>query len=445
MRFSPELQHIAQCLADLAGINRAERPAVRDIDWTRWLLLAGKNQVSPLLGSRLAAEWSLPRSVAEELNGQYAREAGASTGRFLKLLDLLAPLEKEAEFIMLKGVALIPVLYHDVAERPMYDVDILFRSETEAKKVRTFLAGEGYTPKPEKHAPHHHLPAMVNSINTLAFELHWNLTMPPLPEGFMDEIWAKKRRMDWKEQAGFWILDPAALLAHHCLHALNDPIDAPLLRNLFEVAWLASRLSGPEREDFKARVERWKLDTFVARALWLASDLFGSPALLPRPRPGAYEFWSAWRLERSEYNSVGLKFMKQIADAHIPRLLSGAGDRDIFVFLHVLFTGIGKMLRTRYQDRFSALRGAPCRGPMWEVEIGNYLMLYDDRTGETHLLNELAMRIWKMADGRLKGFDVLRRLREEGIDEVEARRAIRTLLQKGILDQAGQLVQNAES
>lgn len=433
MVHSSEILFTATCLCEAAGLQRPPHTVV-GLDWNRWLQVLEENQLAPFLAGRTSPAWNVPDWVRKELAAQYARAGSAAMPQLVEFLRVLRALEGVAETVVLKGAALVPLLYREAAERTMWDVDLLFASAEDQQKANGLLQAAGYRPR-KRLASHHHLPALENPVNNMVFELHTNLVTPPLPPDFIAEIWQRRRRIETEGGPSYQVLDGPSLLAHQCIHALTNPIESPLLRNLFEVAWLVSRMGPSERDAFRDLARRWNIDTFVARALWLASDLFDSPPLFERPRRTAWELWSEARLEWCQYKSFWSRWLRHVSLKHIEQLLEGAGERSVVPFLGVAGRSVWHAVASRVIPRLP--RGGPPRRPacLRGAPLGETLLLYDASSGETHLLNPLAARVWDAADGTLRAGDIADRLREHGIPPSDARRAIRGLVAKGILDQ----------
>ncbi|MFH0952945.1 MAG: nucleotidyltransferase family protein [Verrucomicrobiota bacterium] len=433
MRLSRELTHLAQCLATVAGLPGPGWPTKRDIRWKRWLQLVEEHQLGALLSGRWSADWNLPPDVESQLQERYVRAGNAAAVQTIEFLRTLRALNGVAEAVVLKGAALVPVLYREAAERSMWDIDLLFRSPEDQEKARALLEQRGCRARRNLRG-HHHLPALVNPVNKMAFELHLNLVTPPLAQGFMDEIWQKRRRIEQAPVPNFYVLDDAALLAHQCIHALNDPIESPLLRSLFEIAWLASRLDAAGQTALKDLAARWGIGTIVGRGLWLAADVFGSPTLLERPPCGAYEFWSRARLGWCDYRTPWQKWRRHVAAAHVVHMLEGASDRNVLTPLGIAVRDTWNAVRARVVQRFSRSEAPPRRGSMPSAVLGDTILLFDERSGETHLLNRLAAKVWQATDGQLSADGIAELLESEGVSSADTRKALRALIVKGILE-----------
>ena len=429
MKLSSNVLSVAHYLARAAGL-KSDVPAARDVNWDIWLKLVDENQVGPFLGSRQAPDWPIPSHVRAELTMRHVRAGSMAAVQCVELMRILNAFNGIVEIVVLKGAALIPVLYRETAERLMWDMDILLRTAEDRDKAGAILEELGYRPR-KQLSHHHHLPAFHNPINGMVLELHTNLATPPLADGFMSEMWNMRRSADLP----FPILDIPALLAHHCVHILNDPIESPLLRNLFEVGWIASRMTTAERHAFYELVTKWELAPRVAHALWLAAAIFGTPTLLDAPRRGAYEYWCERRLEWYEYKTLRARWNRHVAAAHIVKLLEGNSPNDPLVLPSVVIHSLSNALRNRILPRLAQPSSNPLRRRSMRAAVcGELVILYDNHSRQIHLLNPLATRIWHLADGCRPLPEIVEQLAQNGMDRHEVITAVRQLLKMGILE-----------
>ena len=241
------------------------------------------------------------------------------------------------EYVLLKGAALVHVLYPAAALRPMWDIDLLFRSESDADKARGVLRNADFV-EGTLHAAHHHRPALMAPQQSAIFELHTNLTTPPLREQIIGELWERRQRLFLAGEFRGCLLDPASRVIHHALHALNDPVDSPLFRNLFELAWLAHRLDASGRGDVVELSRRWELQATVGRALALAGRWFGSPQLIDPPPRGEIEYWCEKRLEWTQKETLNVRLPAHIARIRFDQFLQGTPPGRICDFAVTLIT-----------------------------------------------------------------------------------------------------------
>jgi hypothetical protein len=195
------------------------------------------------------------------------------------------------------------------------------------------------------------------------------------------------------------ILDPIGQLFHHCIHALNDPVDSPLVRNLFEIAVMINQMSSGMQKDFTNQMKAWKMERHVSRAIYLAHRLFGSPAICGKPAFGTLDYWCVRCLHRYHDLPPGQRMEAHVARQHIESLHRGAGNRNplpLILLLGDLTWGHIDHAARAGKKRFFA---HPKRPDFPSRKIGDSLIVHNTYTGEVQLLNQRAATVWQAADG----------------------------------------------
>jgi hypothetical protein len=349
------------------------------------------------LASRLhlTASDGLPDEIRNELVILHQRDGRDAFVRAAEFQRMLHALRNEVDFILLKGIALIGPLYPEAVSRAMVDVDVLVRSAEDADRAAGALARAGFATG--RLLPgHHHKPMLRREATALGIELHTNFITPPLPEALLRELWDRR--------AGH-TLDPVGQLVHHAIHAVNDPVDSPLLRNLFETAWLAGRVPAHE---FQVFVRRWGIAHLLARPLRMAHELYASPLLVEPIAPGFLEHWCRRRLTWYGELNAAQRIERALARKHIERMQFGAGPRNIFPILGILSRGTFQRLECFVRDA----RGPWTRAEGHAVRVDSCTLFESRDTGELHMLNAEATQAWESLRGP-RG--VMRALRAKGL------------------------------
>jgi Uncharacterised nucleotidyltransferase len=117
------------------------------VDWNRFLMLANRNSVTPMVGARLGAEGAanLPRQVARALRLSYEVNALRShhlTGCAVEIVDSFGA--AGVPLIAIKGPALAIAAYGDVAMRVFGDLDFMVRLE-DLTRATAALERVGYS------------------------------------------------------------------------------------------------------------------------------------------------------------------------------------------------------------------------------------------------------------------------------------------------------------
>lgn len=435
-RPSTELCSLLHELSALVGLPGPDlEPA--DCDWQRWLGLVEEHQLSPLLGSRGAPEatrgWvpERPAEVENHLEGAYVHVARDSAFVHTELLRILAALRPVTDPVALKGAALAYALYDHPSERPMTDVDLLVAPE-EAEPAAAVLRGLGYQPVCDAWE-HHHLPPLRHPMREVTVELHTNLATPGLPEALLERMRSGSPAVELPDGSPMRILDPSARLVHHALHALRNPIGDPLLRNLFEVAWMAARLSRPRVQEALALAREAGMRDQVATAWTLAEQLFGRVHGVVAPAPGAVQHWClqrlGWVTSDSEPSGRWSRWRSTLARQHLFAARAGASDRNPIQLIRPLVDSIadqGRHLPAR-------LRGRLRRARSDFAEVGEGLLVENRETGEVHLLCGPAAAGWRAARDGIARRELRSRLESAGLERGESQQGIDVLETCGLL------------
>jgi len=195
------------------------------IDWEQLWQIANRERVAPLLYQATRGMADLPGWWQARCRAAYQKTGILNTLRFRELSDLLADLRSAGlETIVLKGAALIELIYGNPALRPMVDLDLLLHKHDISRAIELF-AGRGYR-------VHGHEIAIGSTLayeNEVALrketlygwqiELHWGLFDSPyyqnhLPE---DEWWRTSVDLTISGEPVL-CLSPEWTLIHLCGH-----------------------------------------------------------------------------------------------------------------------------------------------------------------------------------------------------------------------------------
>lgn len=407
-------------------------------NWAKWLALADEHKLAPFLYHRLRSDPPWPNEVRAELAARYVPSGFLNGLRLREQMRLLMRLTSHADFVVLKGAALSLLLYEEAAERDMVDLDLFFPTERDVETALEILRTLQYAPT-HPMPGHHHLPPMLHRSGRLSVELHTNLTSPPLPASFLRRFFADRVFVCGPNGFAIPVADRPHLLFHHCLHTLKDPIESPLVRNLFEIAWLAKGLSSQEWARFFVVAEASGRSEIARRALALARDLF--PVELPtfrRPAYSSIEFWARRRLGWiSDALGPAARRFRHIAVKHFDTMPTGRWSWDLPDMARVVATSILNGMRTRLRPflaphRRSLLR----RAPLVEADFAGGVALLRTASGQVFVLREAAAAAWKEARQPRSGVQLSRRLVAAGASARAAREAVRALVAMEVLEPA---------
>ena len=161
MKVSPEAEFLTYCCreresTDWAGIEQRAR-AVQD--WQRVVRLCERHKIAPLLLSlfeELGRRDVIPDWAESGLRSVAMSDIAIAARLRSALRDILMALdERGLEVIVLKGAALVALVYDDPALRPSEDVDLLCREE-DYGQVQELLLSLGYHMDEEPIPAHGH-------------------------------------------------------------------------------------------------------------------------------------------------------------------------------------------------------------------------------------------------------------------------------------------------
>jgi hypothetical protein len=426
------LHHLLRVLRCASGLAESREPLEIPADsepfWRQWTRLVFEHQLAPYLGSRPAMleQHEVPEAIIRTLGASHLESARDAFFRNAELLRVMKRLEGRAPVIALKGAAVAHLLYDEIAARPMSDLDLLLVRSDQLALARVMLLADGYRSTGDDRPEHHHAAPIRDSVRELTIELHTNLTTPPLSEEIMAEI--RERVVSVPEIRNLMILDPVARLFHHAVHAVGDPIDTPLVRNLLEVAMMVARTSSAQARELADLARRSGFGDRVSRALHLASELFGTPNLLAKEIEGPIERWSRARLDWTERRDRATRwgrFQRHLADHQIAnRALLIAAGAD----------GARRAAASRIESLRSRILGHIAPLPLATAPVGSGLLAHDPASGKVHFLSPLSALVWSAAEEEPHPQKIEAALLEAaGIAPESTRAAIDALWQSGLL------------
>lgn len=437
MVMNRELRHLCQLLWGAIGAVEPIRTAAPD--WSKWLALADEHKLSAFLYNRYRANPPWPDAVHTELAARYVPSGFLNALRRREQLRVLAALSLRCDFVVLKGAALSLLLYEEAAERDMVDLDLYLPAERDVEAALEVLRERQFSPT-RRMPDHHHLPPMLHRSGRLSVELHTNLTSPPLPAAFLRRFFADRVIVSAPGGLSIPVADRPHLLFHHCLHTLKDPIESPLLRNLFEIAWIAKVCTAEDWAHFWEISASSLRDQIARRALAMAQDFF--PVETPpfkRPGYSSIEFWARRRLGwmDSSLGPVGRR-IRHIGVKHFDTMPTGRWSWDAPDMLRVVaksvWNGIRSHLRPFYAPRSNTLLH---RAPAVESPFGEGVALLRPESGQVFVLRGPAADAWARSVQPVAGRVLAREVRNRVGTPADARAAVRTLVAMELLTSAG--------
>jgi hypothetical protein len=318
---SSEVRSIAAHLATISGLPSDDPLAEAPGSWDRWLAVVEEHQLGAFLGAHLQeltdAGSPLPSDLQDRLRRHILRAGVDAAFRSTELVRLCERLESAVGPVALEGAALSHTLYRDAGERETSVLDLLDSSDQKADRAERILAHAGYHPQRDVPPREDRRRSLFNGTSALTVHVHVNLASPLLPRSAIVEMWRSRRYLHFPNGDAIAVLDPINAAIAHALRAGEDPIDTPLLRNIFELAWQVNRMTGSERATVRALIERWHIEERVAPAFHLAHLIFGTESIVGGPA-NARETWARLRLDWNDSNRTQLQ--RDVARRHLELL-----------------------------------------------------------------------------------------------------------------------------
>jgi hypothetical protein len=260
---------------DPAALDAArELAAGSDLDWSAWFDAVQAEGLAPLLYRIVYGREIAPAAIEEELQVSYFESARDNAMRFRELGRVLRRLAAEGvAVLLLKGAALAETVYHDIAARPMGDLDLLVHRE-DVMAAQGALSELGYAPRRTEAFAGVTLDfenevqlLKQGPVDTLV-EIHWSLLNSPHYQNRLPMAWFWETALPVQvEGSAALVLGPEALLLHLCAHlALHHGSSGA--RWLHDVAEVVQRFQDRlDWEQLLGRAQAWDLVLPVQQVL----------------------------------------------------------------------------------------------------------------------------------------------------------------------------------
>ncbi|MDH3637141.1 MAG: nucleotidyltransferase family protein [Gammaproteobacteria bacterium] len=196
--------------------------------WERIVNRAETHGIAPLSHRNLqAAGVTIPKHVARALQGlalRHRRSAEIRTTMLCRILDVLETAGIHP--IVLKGAALMHLIYPEPGLRPMRDLDILVDPRRAADAQRRLVDELGFTAQAEHRGfmfHHHHLPTIAREQDGLkvSVEIHTDALSGDVPERLSANDLSEPPRPFMLADKQAYTFGHADMLRHLCHHAFE--------------------------------------------------------------------------------------------------------------------------------------------------------------------------------------------------------------------------------
>jgi hypothetical protein len=239
----------------------------------------------------------VPAAIHQQLQARAIQHSHANRVRGCVLAEILTAFQAAGiETLVLKGAALVHLVYPQPGLRPMRDIDLLV-SKSQARQAQTLLAELGFhAPSPGDTLPAKHLLAAKRWVEGMqvTVEIHHNLYTRGSPATELEALYPAAIPLTI-EGVTTHTLSYEAMLAHIYQHLQTN-----LRLDSLRLIWIADLVSLAER--FAAEIDWPRVNPHVHNALalchWLTSlseELLQAAALNPgRPPQGIGQEFQGW-------------------------------------------------------------------------------------------------------------------------------------------------------
>ncbi len=218
------------------SLIEALRAAARELrDWGAVPDLAEHHGIAPLAYRNLQrASIKPPRAIAQAFQGltlRHRRSAEIRTRMLAQILDVLN--NSGIPAIVLKGGALMHLIYPEPGIRPMRDLDILVHSGRAAAAQQRLIHELGFVPKGEHRGfmfHHHHLPTIARDQDGLmvSVEIHTDALSGDVPEHLAADSLSGPLQSFMLGGRPVHTLGHTDMLRHLCRHAFEPAAEIKL-------------------------------------------------------------------------------------------------------------------------------------------------------------------------------------------------------------------------
>jgi hypothetical protein len=276
LRLSPRR---TQAIKDILGTG---------IDWDSLLKKANLQRLTPLVTYHLRSPdlaGLVPKSILVKLKGIYYQSLARNMLLQEELSRLLSALNNEnIPVIILKGSALLDIIYQDISLRPMSDLDILVRPD-DLDRAEALVLGMEYSYILESRnistdLVKRHLPTMKHGKKYVFLEVHQHIVSTDDAAYFdISDFWARARPVR-KANAQALVFSPEDSIIHLGIKFLSDRryYSNAALSQLCDISETVKYYGGSLDWDLVVRVSREKGFTAGMHSVFYACQrVLGTP------------------------------------------------------------------------------------------------------------------------------------------------------------------------
>jgi len=213
-------RYLAKLNIDQTTTEKIKENLSPDLNWAYFFEQARSEGILPLVYNTLSkiddAKSIVPQDIWKRLESCYYTIASRNSLLCQKLNTILSSFNQaKLEVILLKGISLIHTIYHNIAVRPMYDIDILIHKK-DFPLVQKTLKSLGYNNSTAYPEDFHK--------DNMMIDVHWDLMnitrVKSRKKSYhidLDEVWKNSTPIEINGQKAR-ILSPEYCLMDLCLH-----------------------------------------------------------------------------------------------------------------------------------------------------------------------------------------------------------------------------------
>jgi hypothetical protein len=278
-----ERELLLECARVHADAQSIRALIERGVDWGRFMKLAQRNLVLPLVHHQLnrSASESLPADVCEKLKSRFHSNAARNIYTESELCRILKAFEsKGVKAVPFKGPTLARLAYGDLSLRRFIDLDIIV-SRRDIEPAKSTLLSMGYELQPSLTRSQEsvllrtqHNLQFAREGGLLIVELHWAVVNRKYARSLeAEDIWGRLEKSDLHGE------EVLSLSTEDLLLALSAHGTKHLWERLIWICDIAELIRATPELDWELALERAfanGLERMLLLGVKLASDLLGA-------------------------------------------------------------------------------------------------------------------------------------------------------------------------
>jgi len=249
-------------------------------------LICKQKRIFPIIFNRLKHLPEIPERIIKPLHSTYRKNSIRNIRLFSELKKILTAFDQAGiKTIILKGSYLAPVVYGNVADRVLRDIDILVTLE-DIQKTQQTMHSLGYEQEAGRENQFEsrdeieyffsrHKDLLPYIKNGLHVEVHQKINYPWGPQIDVDALWKRMQSITVLNQTAY-ILHPEDFILHLCLHLTHQDKFTNGLLALYDIKLFYNHHK--DMIDFKnllQKAKKYKMERSLFVTLQLCKVILG--------------------------------------------------------------------------------------------------------------------------------------------------------------------------